>query len=204
MLNRRYILPIVGIIVVLGCRATVHKKIPNAGLSSFFEPERIIRIAVMPLGNEVRSMRSARIEQRFTDELTVQLLKVDRFDLVDKYKIDELMDYEGLTGDELNESIVKKFGRKLGAEAILLGKVTRYKPITPKWYIFFDPPVVGVNLRMVSVKDGNTIWTVNEVFDADEKSVQALVPKEQKDRLKTDVHFLVQIACREIAKTLDF
>jgi len=205
MLNRGYILPIVGIIFILGCGgATIPKKVPNFGLSSFFEPERIIRIAVMPLGNEVRSMRRAKVEQRFTDELTVQLLKVDRFELVDKYKVDELMEYEGLTGDELNESIVKKLGKKLGAEAIILGKITKYKTITPKLYVFSDPPVVGVNLRMVSVKDGSTIWTVNEVFDAGEKSVQALVSKEEKDRLKTDVDFLTQVACREIAKTLDF
>lgn len=192
------------IFIMLGCHATPPKRITNFGLSSFFEPERIIRIAVMPLGSEVRSTRGAKVEGRFTDELTVQLLKVDRFELVDKYKVDELMEYEGLTGDELNEAIVKKIGKKLGAEAIILGKITRYKKVTPKLYIFSDPPVVGVNLRMVSVKDGSTIWTVNEVFDAGDKSVQAFVPKEERERLKTDVDFLIQAACNEIAKTLDF
>jgi len=197
------VFPIV-FIFMLACRATPPKKITNFGLSSFFEPERIIRIAVMPLGSEVRSIGGAKVEGRFTDELTVQLLKVDRFELVDKYKVDELMDYEGLTGNELNDSIVKKLGRKLGAEAIIIGKITKYKTVTPKLYILFDPPVIGVNLRMVSVKDGNTIWTVNEVFDAGEKSVQALVPKEERERLKTDVDFLIQVASSEIAKTLDF
>lgn len=191
-------------LIMLGCRATPPKKITNFGLSSFFEPERIIRIAVLPLGSEVRSTRGAKVEGRFTDELTVQLLKVDRFELVDKYKVNELMEEEGLTGNELNDAMVKKLGKKLGAEAIILGRITRYKTVTPKLYILSDPPVIGVNLRMLSVKDGNTIWTVNEVFDAGEKSVQALVPKEERDRLKTDVDFLIQVAASEITKTLDF
>ncbi|MFB3040361.1 MAG: hypothetical protein ACE1ZS_00980, partial [Candidatus Poribacteria bacterium] len=121
-------------------------------------------------------------------------------------KVSALVAEEELEGIDLNDTIVKNIGRKLRADAILLGKVTRYKVGRRKLLISKTAPEIGLSLRMVSVIEPipTTIWTVNDSFDGGDSAVQQLVDKPVRGKIQTDIHVLIQVMCQEIAKTLNF
>ncbi len=55
------------------------------------------------------------------------------------------------------------------ADAFLFGAVTQYKP--------YDPPVLGLKLRMLSARTGNVIWAADALFDAHQSDVRALAER---------------------------
>ena len=65
--------------------------------------------------------------QELTRELTVQILQLNRFEVVDHYKVATLVEDEGLEGIDLSDTLVKNIARKLQADAILLGEVTNFQ-----------------------------------------------------------------------------
>jgi len=52
------------------------------------------------------------------------------------------------------------------ADAFLFGTVTQYKP--------YDPPVLGLKLRMLSARTGDVIWAADALFNAHENDVRVL------------------------------
>jgi hypothetical protein len=52
------------------------------------------------------------------------------------------------------------------ADAFLFGSVTQYKP--------YDPPVLGVKLRLLSARTGDLIWAADALFDSHEADVRSL------------------------------
>ena len=113
---------------------------------------------------------------------------------------------EELEGVDLNDTIVKTIGRKLRADAILLGQVTKYRARRRKLLISKTAPEIGLSLRMISVIEPipTTIWTVNDSFDSGDSAVQQLAEKRDRGKIQTDIHVLIQVVCQEIAKTLNF
>jgi hypothetical protein len=55
------------------------------------------------------------------------------------------------------------------ADAFLFGTVTQYKP--------YDPPVLGLKLRMLSARTGDVIWAAEALFNAHEQDVRALAER---------------------------
>lgn len=55
------------------------------------------------------------------------------------------------------------------ADAFLFGSVTQYKA--------YDPPVLGVKLRMLSARTGNLIWAADALFDSHEADVRVLATR---------------------------
>ena len=55
------------------------------------------------------------------------------------------------------------------ADAFLFGTVTQYKP--------YDPPVLGLKLRMLSARTGDVIWAADALFNAHESGVRALAER---------------------------
>ena len=45
-----------------------------------------------------------------------------------------------------------------GADAFLFGTLTRYKP--------YDPPIIGLKVRMLSARTGEVLWASEAIFDA--------------------------------------
>jgi hypothetical protein len=52
------------------------------------------------------------------------------------------------------------------ADAFLFGTVTQYKP--------YDPPVLGLKLRMLSARTGDVLWAADALFNAHESDVRLL------------------------------
>ncbi len=62
---------------------------------------------------------------------------------------------------------------------------------------------VGFSARLVDVETSEQLWQAKETFRGDRKTIRALVTtKEEKSRLVSDIEFLTQILCREVAKTI--
>jgi hypothetical protein len=55
------------------------------------------------------------------------------------------------------------------ADAFLFGTVTQYKP--------YDPPVMGLKLRMLSARTGDDIWAAEALFNAREQDVRVLTER---------------------------
>ena len=55
------------------------------------------------------------------------------------------------------------------ADAFLFGTVTQYKP--------YDPPVLGLKLRMLSARTGDVIWAADALFNAHENDVRLLAER---------------------------
>jgi TolB-like protein len=73
------------------------------------------------------------------------------------------------------------------------------------WYATRPQPTaeVGANLRLVDVETGEVLWQADDVFAGRKPRIQALVEeREDKARLVTDIEFLTQVFCQEMAKTL--
>lgn len=52
------------------------------------------------------------------------------------------------------------------ADAFLFGAVTQYKP--------YDPPLLGLKLRLLSAHTGEVLWAADGVFDARDRHVRAM------------------------------
>ena len=52
------------------------------------------------------------------------------------------------------------------ADAFLFGTVTHYKP--------YDPPVIGLRLRLLSARTGDVIWASEALFDGNDRGVRTL------------------------------
>lgn len=73
------------------------------------------------------------------------------------------------------------------------------------WYATRPQPTaeVGANLRLVDVETGEVLWQADDVFAGRRPRIQALVEeREDKARLITDIEYLNQVFCEEMAGTL--
>lgn len=193
-----------GLLPWLGC--SNHQPEPllpslNYSLSAFFNPQMINTVVVMPLQNQTSTKK---IEEGIREELILQLIGTDRYDVVDRYRLRELLEMQGSTGFEVDSRLVKKIESQFKADAIILGKVTEYSLGSSQWKLLHKAPVLGLSLRMVSVKTGQTLWTVNEAFNGGDNILQRRVDTTLKKRLARDMQVLTQVACSEIAETLNF
>ena len=188
---------------IVSCGKPIKQKKINVGQSNYFQPELIRTIAIMPLMHDGTDQN---IADAIMHELAVQILRLDRFSMVDSYKVSALVEAEGLEGSGLSDSIVKKIGSDLKADVILLGKITYFVNGGRKYLIFKQKPKIGINLRMVSIAEAvpTTIWTLNDIFDSNEEGVQNLVDESNRHKIQNDTSFLIKIVCNEIVKTLDF
>ena len=188
---------------IVSCGKPIQPKKINVGQSNYFQPELIRTIAIMPLMHDGTDQN---IADAIMHELAVQILRLDRFSMVDSYKVSTLVEAEGLEGSGLSDSIVKKIGSDLKADVILLGKITHFVNGGRKYLIFKQKPKIGINLRMVSIAEAvpTTIWTLNDIFDSDEEAVQNLVDKSDRHKIQSDTNFLIKIVCNEIVKTLEY
>ncbi len=195
---------LLGLLLVTGCASHQLGKQDlqlNYSLSAFFNPQTINTVVLMPLVNETSIKK---IEETVREELILQLIKTDRYDVVDRYLLKELLETQGVTGHELDSRLVKRIESQFKADAIILGKVTEYSPGSVQWKFLRKPPLLGLSLRMVSVKTGQTLWTVNDLFDGSDRLLQSQAESFIRDRVSTDIMALTQVACAEIASTLNF
>ena len=68
---------------IVSCGKPIQPKKINVGQSNYFQPELIRTIAIMPLMHDGTDQN---IADAIMHELAVQILRLDRFSMVDSYK----------------------------------------------------------------------------------------------------------------------
>ncbi|MEO0225567.1 MAG: CsgG/HfaB family protein [candidate division WOR-3 bacterium] len=117
-----------GILLVsftISCGPVKPYRVTNFFRSSKIEERGIKRIAVLPFGN-LTDFRTA--DLIVTDEMNLQLGKLGVFDLVERIKIEELFKEQDLDTLRFDPVTVARIGKMLGAQGVVLGNVTHFKP----------------------------------------------------------------------------
>jgi TolB-like protein len=109
------------------------------------------RLAVLDFANNGRSHRQGLCDF-FADRLTHELYRKERFELVERGEVNATLVLEKIDkpADGLSTEEVKRIGKRLGVDALVLGEVTEYQAGDFET----GPNRVGVLVRVVSCKDG--------------------------------------------------
>ena len=120
-----------------------------------FAPTRVRRVIALPfqqetedvaVGNQVRAALAAEIQaagrfevvpapDRLTAALAAQARRTGRFDQV----------------------FVAELGRRFGADALMLGTVTAYRP--------YNKPLLGLKVQIVDTEHGRVLWAADGLWD---------------------------------------
>ena len=101
-----------------------------------------------------------------TQTFTVELGKIDLFRIINPTTVPgELAEAGTVFWDtgSIDLDLLLAAQKKYGVDAFIFGDVTHYKP--------YVPLVLGVRLMMVSGISGEVVWSVDGVFDSDQKDV---------------------------------
>jgi len=72
--------------------------------------------------------------------------------------------YEAAGKGSISSAGLVEIGKRYGADGVLLARVTSFRP----WL----PPVIGLNILLVSVHTGAAVWTADQTFDASREDVR--------------------------------
>ena len=126
----------------------------------------IRRVIVIPFAYE--SDREEVVKE-VTESITMELQKTGEFDVVLPYENigsflegRQVWDKGSIRGEILTEA-----RRRFGADAVIWGAITNYKP--------YKPLVLGLKLGMISTDTGSLLWNFDGVFDSNETKVTNMV-----------------------------
>jgi TolB-like protein len=142
------------------------------------------RVAVLPLSGPDGS--------RFADELSIQLGKLNRFDLVERQRIADLFEEQDIDPSRVDQTTAVNIGKMLGAHAVVMGTVNDYRPGR-----------VSANVRLVAVETGEIAWQGGDALNGFDARVQALAEDDaDRARMARDSDFLAMWLARLLAESV--
>lgn len=133
-------------LVLWGCAA------PGLSIKRSVPKGEIWELAVFPLKDAPGAEGSGRV---LTDLLVTELLRMPQYNLIDKGLAEKELS-KLAAGQPTDMDVLLRAGSELGADAVLVGEVTKYRNMRA----FILPPAdVAVNLRLVEVKTGHVAWS---------------------------------------------
>ena len=136
----------------------------------------IRRVAVLPVfGPDVPDAQRESLHASLVSELGA----LHRFQIV---RLDDVEEVPPLYGSEkrgrIDVNALVELGGRYHVDAVLLARVTSYKP--------YMPPVIGLQLHLVSVHAGDVVWVVDETFDGSQERVRQDLLYYQRQRLSEE------------------
>ena len=119
------------------------------------------RVAVLPIAAETTGRDLPQGCETLTPVLWEQLVKTRKFELVavDAAKLRSRTGQVNWTGGEtLPPDFLAFLRREYGCDAVLFAELTTYRA--------YAPLAVGWRLKLVDVRSGQIVWSVDELFDA--------------------------------------
>lgn len=156
------------IIGATGC-SFMHAKEPlvvSYSKSDELYKSNIRRVIIIPFAYE--SDREEVVKE-VTESITIELQKTGEFDVVLPYENVGLL-LEGRQSwnrGSINSEILIEARRRFGADAVISGSITHYKP--------YKPLVLGLKLGMINTDTGSLLWSFDGVFDSNETTVTNMV-----------------------------
>ncbi len=146
---------LVGILLMLvffqlGCARKVQT---DAFLRENIEFSYVRKIAVLPLENNTQDEF---VPERLRNVIITQILAMGLFDVVDKGLVDAAFKEEALKkGAPVDLISVKRLGRRLGVQALLVGSVDLSEENRKGAIVF---PELGLTLRLLDAKEALVLW----------------------------------------------
>jgi TolB-like protein len=139
------------LLIIWGCRwgppGYVH---PNADLSY------ITKVAVMPFNNLTTDQYAGR---KVREVLIAELLLTGVLEVVEPGEVNRVLAKEQVESvATLTAEQVKRIGKALGAQALILGTVEEFGESRSG---SLSAPLVTIGLRMLDVESGIILWSVN-------------------------------------------
>ncbi len=117
------------------------------------DPSFIKRVAILKFENHSDDRNAA---EKLRSIVGVEALALGVFDVVEKSLVDEALAQEGIEEPgPLSKEVIRRLGKKLGVQALLVGDVTAFEEKRDGRYVY---PVVGLTLRLLDVASGEIIW----------------------------------------------
>ncbi len=165
-MNDRFQLAPLSVLVLVAVMMAAGPMIPSLGAES-------INVGVLRLENLNRDPRYDYLEGMIIGVLMYDLTRVDDIDLVERARMDRIIDEQNLrlTGLLSDEDTAKQVGQLAGADALIEGD-----------YAFLGREII-INMRILMTDDGTTIplsvrgYTENSIHNLAEQIVEALTGK---------------------------
>ena len=145
------LLAICGLFLLTGCRAT--------SITAGFDPEAdlslIKKVAVIPFRNYSRDRFAG---EKVSEIFTSALIESNRLKVVEPGEVEAALRSAGAEVEKLAAKDLRKIGKQLGVQALILGSVGEYQFDRIEKDLY---PVVSVTARMVDVETGTVLWHCN-------------------------------------------
>jgi hypothetical protein len=158
---------------------------PNYQVSNVFRkeatlPPQVRRVAVFPLSYRESSALLVSGKESLQSVLASELTKASRFESfhVDPAQLKQWTGREHWDAYEaLPPNLFKLLAEKTGADAVLFATLTEYKP--------YPPVAIGWRLKLVTTS-ADTLWAVDEIFDASELAVSNAARRYDRDHVRSN------------------
>ncbi len=121
------------------------------------------RIVVIPFDGP---MRTSGERDMITESVALEVQAIPGCAVIIASPDDERLMGENAMGKRgrVDIAVLIAARKRYRADAFLFGTVTHYKP--------YDPPVLGLNLRILSASTGEVLWAAEGLFDAHDQAVR--------------------------------
>jgi len=182
----------VAVSLVMGCLLT--SACGHTYSAHFFGDRALISeietVAVLSLENLTEFPDAANI---VTDLLVTELHHLKKFKVVKQLELAKDGKNKNLQIPKImDRTVATQIGRQLNADAVFIGSVTEFqyqKDYQP--YVEEEEPVVGLNLRLISVRTGTVIWGCSyarssyEVFAYEKDAISRVTIKALRSMLSS-------------------
>ncbi len=111
------------------------------------------KIAIMPFKAPTELIGTS-----VSDMFVTEMLRMSRFQLVERSQMANVLNESELALAGLSESKAAEVGNMLGADAVLVGTVDEYNNIARRGHSI---PVVGISVRMIDCKSGRVLCSMD-------------------------------------------
>ncbi|MFH0947887.1 MAG: CsgG/HfaB family protein [Elusimicrobiota bacterium] len=152
---------------------------PRVSIRRGYDFNQIKRIGVLKFdSSQVGCFSSYDPGNAVADEFVLQLLDRDVM-VIERSRLENIMKEQDLwKSGSIDSATVKKIGKLLGVDALIIGTVTKYIPDRKERFylkgeqdklreeIFIVNAEVGISARMVDVESGVVIWASSYTYDS--------------------------------------
>lgn len=152
---------------------------PRVAIRSDYDFRKIVRIGVLKFNSsQIQYLSSYDPGSAVADEFVFQFLNRG-IKVIERSYIENIIKEHNLwKSGNIDPATIKKMGKILGVDALVMGTVTRYIPDRKKRIyikddqgkiqeeIFLVEAEVGISARMVDVVTGEVIWAGSYVYDS--------------------------------------
>jgi hypothetical protein len=159
-------------LLLLACQACILRQPGSDPIAFSFhttpQADELRRVVVIPLyrGPEVGESAG-----RLDEALATSLRETSRYEVavLDQERRDHFFPRPDLGLDNLDPDHLRHFRDQTGADAILVGRVDHFDS--------YDPIAVGLEVHLISCRDGSTAWSANGHFDGRRDDIRRDIQK---------------------------